>query len=326
MNDLKHRILSAVKDDLTDIEAALSDNLQPHFDLVRQVAGHLLFSGGKRLRPLLMILAARMCGYEGRDEARFAVIFEYLHAATLLHDDVVDGGRLRRGQPTAHNVWDSPTAVLTGDFLLARSLSLAALSGRSEVIRTIAEITELMAQGEIQQLARKGDLTLSEEDYLEVIRCKTAVLFQGACRTGGLLCGANREKVRILGDYGNHLGLAFQMADDLLDYTQDKTILGKNPGADLREGKMTLPVIYALQNAGDEDAQWIKSMVGRLEFSDSEFGKLVGALDAYGGINYTRQSAVDQIHAAKRALGFFSDSRERELLGDIADYALMRTA
>jgi octaprenyl-diphosphate synthase len=326
MSDLKRRILSAVQDDLAAIETALAENLHPHFDLVRQVAGHLLFAGGKRLRPLLMLLAARLCGYQGPDGMRYAVIFEYLHAATLLHDDVVDGGELRRGRPAAHQVWDPPTAVLAGDFLLARSLSLAAASGRPEVIGTIADITEMMSQGEIQQLWRKGDLSLIETDYMEVIRCKTAVLFQGACRTGALLTDAPKDKAQALADYGLHLGLAFQMADDLLDYTQDAATLGKKPGADLRESKLTLPVIYALGRATDEDAKWMKAMVGQTDFSKAQFNRLVKALEDYGGIAYTRKAAGAQIAVAKAALRIFEACKESDLLNDIADYALQRAA
>ena len=326
MSDLKRKIVSAVQDDLAAIETALTDNLNPNFELVRQVTGHLLFAGGKRLRPLLTVLAARMCGFNGNDCARFAVIFEYLHAATLLHDDVVDGGQLRRGKPAAHNVWNPPTAVLAGDFLLARSLSLAAATGRMEIIQTIGNITEMMAQGEIQQLLRAGDLTLTEADYLEVIQAKTAVLFQGACLTGALLSDAPREQSRALADYGNHLGMGFQMADDLLDYVQDATTLGKRPGADLREGKLTLPLIHTLGRASADDTRWIQAMIGDPDFSETAFARLVNAMEAYGGIQYTRQAAIARIGAAKEALTPFKASRERELLCDIADYALFRAA
>jgi octaprenyl-diphosphate synthase len=326
MSDLKQKILSAVQGDMADIEAALMDNLNPHFELVRQVAGHLLFAGGKRLRPLLMMLSARLCGYNDGDSAGFASIFEYMHAASLLHDDVVDGGKLRRGKPVANEVWDPPTAVLTGDFLLSRSLAVAATTGRLGVIQAIVDIAEMMSQGEIQQLARKGDPTLSENEYLEVIRCKTAVLFQGACRTGALLGNAPDEKREAVANYGHHCGMAFQIADDLIDYTQDAGTLGKNPGADLREGKMTLPVIYTIQRATRDDARWIRSMVERQDFSEIEFRRLVDTMEAYGGIRDARRLAVDQIEAAKEALAVFSASKERELLYDIADYALLRKA
>ncbi|MDA8140475.1 MAG: polyprenyl synthetase family protein [Desulfobacteraceae bacterium] len=324
---LKKKILDAVKDDLTKIEQALAHNLNPHFELVRRVAGHLLFAGGKRLRPLLMVLTARLCGYKGkRSAADFAAIFEYLHAATLLHDDVVDGGQLRRGQAAAHQVWDPPTAVLTGDFLLARSLSLAAATGLPEVISVIANITELMSQGEIRQLAHKGDVNLSEDDYMDVIRCKTAVLFRGACQVGALIAGAPGPQTASLADYGFHLGIAFQMADDLLDYTQDTAVLGKPAGADLREGKLTLPVIYTLQRATPADRQWMVGLIQRQEFSAAEFGGLLGLLERYGGVAYTRECAARHIQNAKDTLRQFGPWPERDTLLDIVDYAWSRAA
>ncbi len=326
MTDLKQKILSAVATDLEAIEAALADHLQPHFKLVEEVAGHILFAGGKRLRPLLMVLAARACGYRGREAPKFAVIFEFLHAATLLHDDVVDGGELRRGRTAAHHAWDPPTAVLTGDFLLARALSLAADTGLPEVIHTIAAITEQMSQGEIEQLNRKGDVSLDEAAYLEVIRCKTAVLFQGACRTGALISGSTDGRVRAFGDYGHHLGVAFQMADDLLDYTVDSAKLGKKAGADLREGKLTLPVIHTLSQAGTADRRWIMDLISARTFTPDQFDRLVHLMTAHGGIAYTRQCAVERVQKAKSALETVTDGTEREILSDIADYALFRSA
>ncbi|MFZ1984572.1 MAG: polyprenyl synthetase family protein [Desulfatitalea sp.] len=327
MTDLKQKILTAVREDLAAIEQALSDNLNPHFELVRQVAGHLLFAGGKRLRPLLMMLAARLCGYaQNKPGADYSVIFEYLHAATLLHDDVVDGGQLRRGQTAAHHVWDPPTAVLTGDFLLARSLSLAARTGLPAVISVIAGITEQMSQGEIRQLAHKGDLALTEEIYLDVIRCKTAVLFQGACRVGALISGAPEPQEQALDAYGFHLGMAFQMADDLLDYTQESAALGKVAGADLREGKLTLPVIHALRAATGADKQWMTALIQGRNFTPADFDGLVALLARYGGIAHTRDCAADHIRRAKAALGAFGPSAACDLLHDIADYAWARAS
>ncbi len=326
MTDLKQKILTAVVDDLQSIETALAAHLNPHFQLVEDVAGHILFAGGKRLRPLLMVLAARSCGYQGDRLSKYAVIFEYLHAATLLHDDVVDGGELRRGSQAAHEVWDPPTAVLTGDFLLARALSLAADTGSTDVIHTIAAITEQMSQGEIEQLNRKGDLLLNEADYLEVIRCKTAVLFQGACRTGALISDSPEKQLQALDDYGYHLGLAFQMADDLLDYTLDSNVLGKKVGADLREGKLTLPVIHALGQAPADDRQWMVDLIEAREFTPSQFDRLITLLKKYGGINHTRNSAVRHVDQAKATLDMFPESAERTVLQDIADYALWRSS
>jgi octaprenyl-diphosphate synthase len=326
MGDLKTKILTAVRDDLDAINAALEDNLAPHFDLTRDVAGHILFSGGKRLRPLLMVLAARMCGYNGHKAPGFAVIFEYLHAATLLHDDLVDEAAMRRGQPVANTVWDNATAVLTGDFLLARSLSLAADTGNMEVIRTIARITEMMSQGEIEQLQRKGDLTLTEAAYMTVIECKTAVLFQGACRTGALVADRRASDPKALADYGYNLGLAFQMADDLLDYTLDSAALGKAVGADLREGKLTLPVIHALANANASDRRAMEAIIQNPAFSMDDFKYLIGLLETYNGIDYTRETAQAYVARAKACLEGFEPSASRETLCDIADYALERKA
>ena len=326
MNDLKRKILDAVRDDLVAIETALAEHLNPHFELVQNVAGHILFAGGKRLRPLLMVLCARMCGYRGAGAEKFAVIFEYLHAATLLHDDVVDGGELRRGSQAAHHVWDPPTAVLTGDFLLARSLSLAAQTGLPDVIDTIAAITEQMSQGEIEQMARTGDISLTEAQYREVIRCKTAVLFQGACRTGALISGASADQVRSLGDFGHHLGIAFQMADDLLDYTLDTKALGKRVGADLREGKLTLPIIHALAHLADRERQWLIELIQAQTFTSDQFEQLIALLADNQSIAYTRDSARYHVAQAKAALSEFNNGFEYGVLTDIADYALLRTA
>jgi octaprenyl-diphosphate synthase len=323
-SELKQRILLAVGDDLAAVENALKENLNPHVELVGRVAGHILFAGGKRLRPLLMILTARLCQYSGDGTARSAAIFEYLHAATLLHDDVVDGGRMRRGRAAAHEVWDAPTAVLTGDFLLARALTLAAQTRLPEVIQAIAAITEYMSQGEIRQMAHKGDLALSEAVYLDVIRCKTAVLFEGACRVGALLARAPEAQVKLLGDFGHHLGMAFQMADDLLDYTQESAILGKRAGADLREGKLTLPVIRALQAAGHKEREWMAQLIGDPGFKDSDFARLVQLLEDYGGIDYTRRCAQAHIGNARRCLSDFPPTPARDTLHDIAAYAITR--
>jgi len=324
MRDLKSKILSAVRDDLEEIDGALAEHLAPHFDLARDVAGHILFSGGKRLRPLLMVLSARLCGYAGGKAATFSIIFEYLHAATLLHDDLVDEAGLRRGKPVANSVWDNATAVLTGDFLLARSLSIAADTENIAVIRTIARITEMMSQGEIQQLNRKGDTALTEEDYMEVIKCKTAVLFQGACLTGALVADRNAQDQQFLSDYGYNLGLAFQMADDLLDYTLDSEALGKSVGADLREGKLTLPVIHALGNTGSKDRRKMEEIIQNPDFSIADFKTLIKFMKTYDGIRYTRKTAERYVEKAKSCLADFKSSDTKETLCNIADYALAR--
>ncbi|MGD9105592.1 MAG: polyprenyl synthetase family protein [Desulfobacterales bacterium] len=324
MNDIKHKILALVKDDLEAIETALKENLNPHLDLVSQIARHILFSGGKRLRPLLMVLSARICGYNGNYDKTFSTIFEYLHAATLLHDDLVDQATLRRGNPVAHSIWGNASAVLVGDFLLARSLSIAAETELPDVIRIVAEITENMSQGEIHQLMRKGRLDLTEKEYMEVIRRKTAVLFQGTCRVSALISGAPKEKETALSDYGFNLGMAFQMVDDLLDYSLDTRTLGKEVGADLKEGKLTLPVIYSLKAANTTDRIQMEKIIKNKDFSVEDFKTLIALMNKYGGQKYTENLAKEYVRNAKDALTVFNNSKTKKILLMIADYTLTR--
>jgi octaprenyl-diphosphate synthase len=324
MGDLKEKILTAVEEDLIAIEGALKENLTPYLDLVAEVAGHIIFSGGKRLRPLLMVLCARICGYQGHYDKTFSSAIEYLHAATLLHDDLVDDAKLRRGKPVAHLKWGNATTVLVGDFLLARAMSISAGTEKLKIIQLLAELTENMSQGEVHQLMSKGNVELTEAEYLEVIQRKTAMLFEAACRTSAVLADAAAEKETALAQYGYHLGIAFQMADDLLDYTTDSAVLGKEVGADLKEGKLTLPVIHALREADSADRRKMVEIITDDHFDPSDFEYLVGLLDRYGGISYTRKTAAKHIVTAKAVLSAFEASRTRDTLVDIADYALSR--
>ena len=324
MNDLKHKILMQVKNDLEEIEVALQQNLNPYLDLVSQIAGHILFSGGKRLRPLLMVLSARLCGYKGDYDKVFSTIFEYLHAATLLHDDLVDEATLRRGKPVANSIWGNAAAVLVGDFLLARSLAIAAETKRPDVIKVVSGITENMSQGEIHQMMRKGSLDLTEAEYMEIIKRKTAVLFQGTCRSGALIADVSLQKETALSDYGFNLGIAFQMVDDLLDYTLDTVTLGKEVGADLKEGKLTLPVIYSLKSADEKDRTRMENIIKNKNFSVNDFKTLIRMIDKYGGRSYTQTLAKEYVQNAKEALVVFEDSKPKEILLMIADYTLSR--
>lgn len=324
MNDLKHKILIQVKNDLEEIEVALQQNLNPHLDLVSQIAGHILFSGGKRLRPLLMVLSARICGYDGDYDKVFSTIFEYLHAATLLHDDLVDEATLRRGKPVANSIWGNAAAVLVGDFLLARSLAIAAETKRPDVIKVVSGITENMSQGEIHQLMRKGSLDLTEAEYMEIIKRKTAVLFQGTCHAGALIADVSLIKETALSDYGFNLGIAFQMVDDLLDYTLDTVTLGKEVGADLKEGKLTLPVIYSLKLADEKDRTRMENIIKNKNFSVNDFKTLIRMIDKYGGQLYTQNLATGYVQNAKEALAVFQNSKTKEVLLMIADYTLSR--
>jgi len=326
--DLKKMVMEKIQGDLGEIEESLRRNLNANLDLVNEIAGHLLFANGKRLRPLLMIFSAKMCGYKERSKTPslvdFASVFEYLHAATLLHDDVIDEAEMRRGKRAAHKIWEAAKVVLTGDFLLAKSLSIATKTENLEIISTISRITEEMSQGEIEQLNQKGNADLSEEEYLKIIRRKTAVLIEGACRCGALLAKAPKEKEDALFEYGHHLGMAFQMADDLLDYTSDVDTLGKNPGADLREGKLTLPLIKTLQRASKKDKDTIKKMIQASDFDEEEFERLVVMIHEYKGIEYTNQKALAHVKSAKSCLEIFEQSDQKELLTMLADYSIKR--
>jgi len=324
MSDLKHKILARVKSDLEEIEVALEQNLNPYLDLVSQIAGHILFSGGKRLRPLLMVLSARISGYNGSYDKIFSTIFEYLHAATLLHDDLVDEATLRRGEPVANSIWGNPAAVLVGDFLLARSLAIAAETKLPEVIKVVSNITENMSQGEIHQLMRKGHLDLTEAEYMEIIEHKTAVLFQGTCCSGALIAGVSPKKTKALSDYGFNLGIAFQMVDDLLDYSSNTTVLGKEVGADLKEGKLTLPVIYSLESAAPKDRTLMGKIIKNRDFSVNDFEILIKMIDKYDGRTYTQSLATQYVRRAKESLSVFNNSETKETLLMIADYTLSR--
>jgi octaprenyl-diphosphate synthase len=284
----------------------------------------LIFSGGKRIRPLLNMLCARLCGYTDEFIKRFSTIVEFLHAATLLHDDVVDGASIRRGKPAAHMIYGAPVTVLVGDFLLARALSIAAETKNPKIIGVIAEITESMCQGEIVQLIRKGDVSLTESQYMDVIRRKTGFLIQGACQTGAIIAGAPPDIEQKLADFGFHIGIVFQIADDLLDYMSDTKALGKTIGADLKEGKLTLPVIYSLNKANPEDRKWMAQLIQQMNFSDDEFARLVHLLHQYGGIQYCQKIASNHVNQAREIINSFEPTETRDTLIMLADYTLNR--
>lgn len=324
MNNLKKKILSENENDLKQIEAELSENLKPYLDLVSDVARHILFAGGKRLRPLLLVLSAKLCGYHDSYAKTVSTALEYLHAATLLHDDIVDDAVLRRGKTVAHSVYGNAITVLVGDFLLARALAICADSGKIRVIHIISNLTENMSTGEVHQLMRKGDVSLTEDEYLEVIRRKTAVLFQAACTISAIISDAPKEKEEALANFGYNLGLAFQMVDDLFDYIMDTADLGKQVGADLREGKLTLPVIYALKQANPADREQMVKIVQNQDFSVEEFQILTALMKKCGGMAYTEQKAMACVEKAKEALSVFEPSKIKDSLFDIADYVVAR--
>ena len=324
MKGLKEQILESVRQDLSEIEAALTENLKPYLPMVSHVAKYIMFSGGKRIRPLLMILSARLCGYNGNRDKTLSVVFEYLHAATLLHDDVVDDADVRRGNPVAHSIWGTPATVLVGDFLLARSIAIAAETDSVPIIDVLADTTAQMSEGEIHQLLHKGDLSVSETDYMEVISKKTAYLIRAACQVGALLAEAQEEQVQALAEYGYQLGIAFQMADDLLDYTADTKVIGKPVGTDLKEGKLTMPIIYALNRATGEDRRRLEIIIQDPDIKEEDFEAVLELIKKYDGVEYTRERAQEHIEKAKACLKIFSASNPRTLLEQLADYVLAR--
>lgn len=327
MSDLKKKILGIVADDLQEIEKALENNLSPHLELVKEISKHILFSGGKRLRPLLMLLSSRLCGKNTPDLYDYSIIFEYLHSATLIHDDVVDEAELRRGKKAAHTVFGAPAAVLTGDFLLARSLFIASSLKDAEIVNEVAKITEEMSQGEIHQLINKGDISTTEETYYEIINRKTAVLMEGACRTGARIAKADIKNVELLGSYGSNLGIAFQMADDLLDYVSDFEALGKNSGADLKEGKLTLPLIYTYEKSNSSQKEFIEKEIKKaVSGKEPDMLGIISLIEEYGGLKYTQETAEKHVLKAKEALKEFPDNREKEILFMLADYSISRSS
>jgi len=324
MSELKQDILLITKQDVHDIEKELVKQLDPYLDIVRDVAGHILFAGGKRLRPLLMILCSRLCGYNGDLDKTLSVVFEYLHTATLLHDDLVDDAKLRRGKPVAHSLWDNSIVVLTGDFLFAKSTSIVSEYGNNKIINILSGISQKMVQGEIHQLINKGSMSISEEEYFDIIRNKTGILIEGACRVGAILSDASEEEEKAVSIYGSRLGMVFQLTDDMLDYTADTDSLGKNVGADLREGKLTLPVIYALKKANKEDRLFMEGVICNKDFSVEEFELFKKILITYKGIEYTKTLAEKYITEAVSALSIFDDSKTKNTLLMLADYFLGR--
>ncbi len=324
MSKLQEKILSMVADDLADIEKIILENLDPYLNIVKQTAEHIFLSGGKRLRPLLVTLCARLCGDNKELGKRFSAIFEYLHTATLLHDDLVDGATKRRGKDAANTIWGNSTAVLVGDFLLAKSLEIATEAENIEIIKIVAKITREMAEGEIFQLLKKGDKDLSVDEYMMIIKGKTGVLIEGSCRTGALIAKAEKKHEDALIKYGFNMGMAFQMADDLLDYTANTANLGKKTGADLREGKLTLPVIIARKNAKGTDLLFIDKIIEKREFSSKEFEQFVSLLEKYKGIEYTTKCILNHIDKAKKALDIFENNKPKKILMLIADYVFER--
>jgi octaprenyl-diphosphate synthase len=321
---IKQRIYSRIRPDLERIEAELERQLTTDVPLISVVGRHILRSGGKRLRPLLMVLAARLCGYEGNRDAPLSVVFEFVHAASLLHDDVVDHAELRRSKPAANTIWGNPGVVLVGDFLYSKSILMTVGYKNVRILEVFSDTTTKMAEGEVLQLVHSDDLEIDQGEYLEVITRKTAVLISAACQIGIIFGEGNSQQEAAMRTYGHSLGVAFQLIDDTLDYTGDAKELGKPIGNDIQEGKVTLPLIHALQNGRADAKARLKDIFGAEEIPMELFAEARELVIASGGIEYTQRLAVDHVQRAKQALDIFPSSPTKETLIDIADYVICR--
>lgn len=287
--------------DLTAIAAALKANLNVQNPVVEELLSHLLFNAGKRLRPLLAVLCARYGGDESHS-LTLACVMEYLHAASLLHDDILDGAPFRRGKTAAHHIWGNTLTILGGDLLMARTTSLVADLGHTEITRKVARLAENIIGGEVREITAKYNFELSESDYYAIIEGKTAALFKAACECGSVLGGCIPQEIVVLGQYGLHLGMAFQIADDIADYCGDSAERGKLPGNDLREGKATLPLILALNKANAEQKQALDAVFAADDIDEEAFALVKNFIETAGGFAEARAIATNHLALALKAL------------------------
>lgn len=320
----RQQLLALLYPDLERIEEAIAGNLSSHVPYISNVSRYILFSGGKRVRPLLMVLSARMCGYERQNEYSLSSVFEYLHAATLLHDDVVDNAEIRRGKDPAKNIYGNQAVILVGDFLYSKALLIAGLEGDIRIMEPLLEATTLMAEGEVLQLLNEENLEATEEEYMRVIHRKTAVLMSAACQVGAVLGKVSPEKEEAMRVYGEKLGIAFQLTDDLLDYTADTKEFGKKVGNDLTEGKVTLPLIHALQRSSEEHRGRIRDIFFRDNIEPENFAVVRDLIAKYNGFDYVLHKARYFVNTAKECLSVFPSSPTRDILLGLADYIITR--
>lgn len=316
-------ILAPVADDMAAVNRLIADRLRSDVVLINQLGAYIINSGGKRLRPLLVLLSSRACGYQDHQHTQLAAIVEFIHTATLLHDDVVDASELRRGQETANSVWGNEASVLVGDFLYSRAFQMMVELDNSRILRILADATNTIAEGEVLQLLNVHNADTREEEYRRVILSKTAKLFEAGAQLGAVLAGMDEEIERAMARYGLHLGTAFQLIDDVLDYSAEPEQLGKNLGDDLAEGKPTLPLIYAMEHGSEQDAAFVRQAIqqGGLASIDG----VIAALHRSDAIAYTRQVASDEAERAREALQVLPDSRFRNSLDELAKYSVERS-
>jgi octaprenyl-diphosphate synthase len=310
--------------DMAAVDGMIRQRLHSDVVLINAIGEHIVGGGGKRLRPMLHVLAARAAGYTGDAHIELAAVIEFIHTATLLHDDVVDGSALRRGRKTANAAWGNAASVLVGDFLYSRSFQMMVELDRMPVMRILADTTNSIAEGEVLQLLNIGKAETDEAAYMRVIERKTAVLFAAATELGGVLAGLPEESCAALRRYGTQLGCAFQIADDLLDYVSDADTLGKNIGDDLAEGKPTLPLIYAIQRSTPMQAELLRNAITSQRLSALDV--IVDAIRQSGALERTQARAQTHADAALEALAALPASEYRDALAGLAEYAVSRTS
>ena len=319
-----HDILGLVETDLVRVERVFRDEFLSDLRVISDVAAHVRDAGGKRIRPALLLLASRLFSHQSDRMITLAAVVEYIHTATLLHDDVIDEAATRRGRTSANSRWGNKTTVLIGDFLYTKSMAMALTQDNLGILRLLSDVTLRMIEGQVLEIEREADLSVREEQHLDIIRRKTADLFAACMRIGAMLGGASEEKEKALGAYGLALGLAFQMKDDLLDFTASEKSLGKPVGLDLREGKLTLPVIYMLESGDREVREKVEMVVEDRGFARVSHVEIVALARRTGALARAEEMAILQAEAARSALLAFAPTREREALLALPDFILAR--
>jgi octaprenyl-diphosphate synthase len=318
------QIFEPIRDELEAVEHAYTSHIQSRVALIPEIGRYIQTSGGKRVRPALLLMAARLGGYSGDRAVNYASVVEFIHTATLVHDDIIDDSDLRRGRLAVHSRWGNDITVLLGDYLYIKSMGMALTYDSLDIVRLLCDVTLRMIEGELYQLTKTGDPNITEEEHFEIIRRKTAYLFGGCAEIGGMLGEVTSEQREALREYGFNLGIAFQLVDDLLDYTADQAALGKPVGGDLREGKVTLPAILLLQRDGGRARELIHAAVRDREMSQESWAELATLLHEHRAVDHAYDRAVEYASSAKKYLDAFPPSAERDALLSLPDYVLSR--
>ncbi|GGO13775.1 farnesyltranstransferase [Iodidimonas muriae] len=313
-----------VTEDMARVNETILARMHSPVALIPQLAGHLIASGGKRLRPMLTLAGARLIGYEGTRHTKLAACVEFIHTATLLHDDVVDDSDLRRGKDSANVLWGNKPSVLVGDFLFSRAFELMVEDGSLKVLRLLSHASSVIAEGEVLQLSISNDLETPEESYLQVIEAKTAALFEAATQIAAVVGERPENEEMALASFGRNFGIAFQLVDDALDYSAHQATLGKSVGDDFREGKITLPVILAYRRGSEEERVFWKRTIEDMDQKDGDLGHALALMDKHGAITDTIERARHYGAIARDALAIFQDSKTRQLLNDIVRFCVER--